>query len=156
MINVIANQTLYSDTKRTRQSITKSERPRDKTPCGENGSGVVEVTQQIALKRRGVETRIAVQDGPALAARIDQGLIDMIAKAHLAVNALTDGIGRGFPEVAAVVEIDASDLSRILPLAFLSPKLMEAILTGRQSPDLTLRKLTRGIELPIDWQEQNA
>lgn len=53
------------------------------------------------------------------------------------------------------MHIDASDLSRILPLAYLSPKLTEAILTGRQPADLTLRKLTRGNELPIEWSEQN-
>ena len=51
--------------------------------------------------------------------------------------------------------MDASDLSRILPLAFLSPKLTAAILTGRQPPDLTLRKLTRGIELSADWSSQD-
>ncbi|MBL0374368.1 hypothetical protein JJB09_20340 [Rhizobium sp. KVB221] len=51
--------------------------------------------------------------------------------------------------------MDASDLSRILPLAFLSPKLTEAILTGRQPADLTLRKLTRGVEVPIEWVKQD-
>jgi site-specific DNA recombinase len=54
------------------------------------------------------------------------------------------------------MKMDASDISRILPLAFLSPKLTEAILTGRHSLDLALRTLTRGTDLPILWSDQDA
>jgi len=79
----------------------------------------------------------------------------MLAKAHLGLAALTDGSARGIADVATYMDMDASDLSRILPLAFLSPKIAEAILSGRQPQDLTLRKLTHGIELPIDWTQQN-
>lgn len=68
----------------------------------------------------------------------------------------TSTSARGIADVASSMEMDASDLSRILPLTFLSPKITEAILSGRQPHDLTLRKLTRGIELPIDWTVQNT
>jgi site-specific DNA recombinase len=58
--------------------------------------------------------------------------------------------------VADSLKMDASDLSRILPLAFLSPRILEMILTGRQPPNLTLRSLTRGTDLPVEWSQQEA
>ena len=42
-----------------------------------------------------------------------------------------------------------------LPLAFLSPKITEAILAGRQPHDLTLTKLITH-PIPLDWDDQWA
>jgi site-specific DNA recombinase len=41
---------------------------------------------------------------------------------------------------------------RILRCAFLAPDLVEAILQGRQPPELTLARLCH--TLPFDWSEQ--
>ena len=41
-------------------------------------------------------------------------------------------------------------------MAFLSPKITEAILTGQQSVDLSIAKLTRMLDLPVAWREQQA
>ena len=112
------------------------------------------LTFPLAFKTRGVESRIVV-DGRS-PSRIDKTLVDGIALAHACLKALTDGSSKGIAEVAADRSMDASDVSRILPLAFLAPSLTEAILTGRQPADLTLRKLTRIVDLPIDWRQQMA
>jgi site-specific DNA recombinase len=154
LVDVISNHTQYPDADAIAQSISKSERSR-KQDANEPAGGSVEITEKINLKRRGVEMRIVIDDRPTAPAATDQTLVDMIARAHLALAALTDGSKRGIADVAQSMEMDASDLSRIFPLAFLSPKLTEAILTGRQPPDLTLRRLTRSIELPIEWASQN-
>jgi hypothetical protein len=45
-------------------------------------------------------------------------------------------------------------VSRILPLAFLAPDIVEAILDGRQPPELTAARLKRMRDLPLDWQQQ--
>lgn len=45
-------------------------------------------------------------------------------------------------------------MSRLLPLAFLSPKITEAILTGTQPVDLTAQRLSRITNLPSAWNEQ--
>ena len=42
---------------------------------------------------------------------------------------------------------------RLICLAFLSPDIQHAILTGRQPPGLTLKKLM-DTDLPLDWAEQ--
>jgi site-specific DNA recombinase len=47
-------------------------------------------------------------------------------------------------------------VSRMIPLAFLAPSIVEAISTGRQSPEVTTEMLTRGLNLPFDWAGQNA
>jgi site-specific DNA recombinase len=80
----------------------------------------------------------------------------VIAKAHLYLEALTDGSGAGHTEVADRLGIHDPDISRILPIAFLAPKITEAILTGRQPADLTIAKLTRMLDLPTSWKDQAA
>ncbi len=43
---------------------------------------------------------------------------------------------------------------RLTRLAFLAPRIVEAIATGRQPPELTAKALTERIELPLLWNEQ--
>ena len=45
-------------------------------------------------------------------------------------------------------------IRRLIGLAFLSPELIEAILQGRQSVELTATRLTE-LDLPLDWTEQH-
>jgi hypothetical protein len=51
-------------------------------------------------------------------------------------------------------QVDQGDVSRILPLAFLAPDIVEAILAGRQPVELTVSGLKRGPELPASWAKQ--
>jgi len=39
-------------------------------------------------------------------------------------------------------------------LAFLAPRIVEAIAAGQQPPELTAKALTERIELPLLWNEQ--
>jgi hypothetical protein len=50
--------------------------------------------------------------------------------------------------------VDSGDISRILPLAFLAPDIAEAILDGRQPPELTAVRLKRIKGLPLSWNGQ--
>jgi len=45
-------------------------------------------------------------------------------------------------------------VSRLLPLAFLAPDLLEAIVEGTHPVELTIASLTRGPPLPCSWAEQ--
>ena len=71
----------------------------------------------------------------------------MIAKAHHYLQAPTDGWGAGHTEVAERLGLHGPDISRIL--AFLAPKVTEAILTGRQPGDQTIAKFTRMRDLSM-------
>ncbi len=48
-----------------------------------------------------------------------------------------------------------ADVSRLLPLAFLSPDIIESILAGRQPVGLTAQKLKRLPRLAIGWSDQS-
>ena len=73
----------------------------------------------------------------------------------LSLEALTDGSGAAIAEVASRLGVHVPDISRILPMALLSPKLTEAILRGQQPTDLTIARLTRMLEFPVSWKEQH-
>ena len=44
--------------------------------------------------------------------------------------------------------------SRVLHLAFLSPRIVEDIFKGRQAEDVTVHRLRRLSTLPFAWKEQ--
>ena len=50
--------------------------------------------------------------------------------------------------------IPASEVSRQLPLAFLAPSIVSAILSGQQSPEITAKSLLRMQHLPLAWNQQ--
>jgi site-specific DNA recombinase len=150
LLNIISNDTQRQHAHVAGRSITAFEQA-----IAEVALNGPTLEQPIMLKRRGVELRIVVDDPTAAHQAPDQTLVDGIAKAHFALRLLTDGSEQTIPSVADAMKMDASDISRILPLAYLSPKLTEAILTGRHSPDLTLRALTRSTDLPILWSDQD-
>ncbi len=63
-------------------------------------------------------------------------------------------------EVASITGIarrndtSRSRASSILPLAFLAPDIVEAILYGRQPPEVNLELLTGTGGIPLSWVEQ--
>jgi hypothetical protein len=107
----------------------------------------------MLIKRRGIESRIVIE-GMSIIRKPDRALVDMIAKAHAYRQAFTDGHGLDRKQVAAHFNVHPEDVSRLLPLAFLSPKIVEAILQGRQPVDLSVRHLARAINLPVAWADQ--
>ena len=56
-------------------------------------------------------------------------------------------------DLASLVRRHPSDITRTIPLAFLAPDIVEAILQGRQPLGLTAEKLMRG-RLPACWEQQ--
>jgi DNA invertase Pin-like site-specific DNA recombinase len=110
------------------------------------------IERSIAIKRRGIEARIVIPGGSARDP--DASLVELIGRAHLYLKRLTDGSTRSIGEVASVLNVHRAEISRILPLVFLSPQITEAILTGRQPADLTVRTLSRQIDIPASWAEQ--
>lgn len=112
----------------------------------------VTVTVSMALMRRGCESRL-VLEGHSPMRKPNDGLAEVIATARVLLSMLTDGSGRTIADAAKETGIHVADVSRILPLAFLAPKITEAILRGRQPVELTARALMRD-ELPVLWTDQ--
>jgi hypothetical protein len=105
----------------------------------------------FALRRRGVDARFVVGDARSAP---DPTLVKLIARSHIYVRALTDGSKVTIAELARREQVDVSDLSRILRLAYLAPAITEAILKGKQPPELTVHQLARVSELSLEWRKQ--
>jgi len=46
-------------------------------------------------------------------------------------------------------------VTRILPLAFLSPEIIESVLRGNQQDSMSVERLKRLSPLPGDWKSQD-
>ena len=106
------------------------------------------------LKRRGVETRLIV-GGDTETLNHDPKLIHIIAQAHVWAQQLISGTAKSVLDIAVKEKLDAGEISRVLPLAFLAPDIVSAILNGNQPVDLTADHLKRHAnKLPASWQQQ--
>jgi hypothetical protein len=108
----------------------------------------------LTLRKRGVETKLVL--GDVIAAKPDQALIKLIADARDWMRRLLDGEVASIRALARELGLDHRHLTRALPLAFLAPDIVEAILEGRQPVHMTARKLERTDALPIRWDDQRA
>jgi hypothetical protein len=106
------------------------------------------------LRRCGGEVRILLADTAQIRARPVPSLVRAVARA----NDWMDRILRGeIPNQRALAKqtgFDERYISRIIPLVFLAPDITEAILDGKQGPDLSLEKCVD--ELPSEWSLQRA
>ena len=107
-----------------------------------------------ALRRRGVEAKLVLGAAEARATLVDPILVDAISQGHNWVKQLSTGLAKSAAEIAAGAEIDDGEVTRVLPLAFLAPDIVEAILAGRQPVTLTARYLKRLKPIPASWSEQ--
>ena len=82
-----------------------------------NGSTCIEVPLQ--MKRRGVEAKLFLGADQVVDAVPDPNLVELIANAHRWLDALTKGGVDSIAELAARENLDANEISRMLPLAFL-------------------------------------
>jgi site-specific DNA recombinase len=118
--------------------------------------GAVELTAAVAFTRRGAETKLVL---PGLApqkhsSKCDPALIKAIVRGRAWFEELATGRARSLQELAKRDGISRRYIRRLVGLAFLSPQLVEAILQGRQSVELTATRLTE-LDLPLDWTEQH-
>ena len=108
----------------------------------------------VQFKRRGVETKLVLAPQDASVRVPDPKLCDLIASAHRWHRLLTSGRARSVRQIAEIDDAVESEVSRLLPLAFLAPTIVEAILDGSQPASLTANALKRIGALPAEWQAQ--
>jgi DNA invertase Pin-like site-specific DNA recombinase len=117
---------------------------------------IISISHPMSLRRRGVETKMVLTNGPAASRLPDKKLIELVGRAHTFLDRLTSGKSNSLTEVASAYQTDLSEVSRLLPLAFLSPKIVTCIVTGTQPVEFTALRMSRVAELPISWREQEA
>src|SRR4030088_1585416 len=114
------------------------------------------ISAPAAFRRRGVETKLmlpaAVQmDKPG---RIDAALLTAGARGRLWFEQLAAGGGSSLHALADRQGVSQRYVSRLLPLAFLAPNIVERILQGHQPADLSAARLTNELALRLGWAEQ--
>jgi site-specific DNA recombinase len=109
----------------------------------------------LKMKRRGVAMRLVIGGGVSTR-KIDTTLLRAVARGHKWFNDLLSGRTVFTREIAAREGVNERFVRRLIPLAFLSPAIVQAIAEGRHPADLTGEALSRGVEIPIDWAKQNA
>ncbi len=108
----------------------------------------------MRMKRRGVEMRLIIDGDAGPAARIDPPLLKAISRAYRWSNDLVSGRARSIAEIARREHLTARHVRRVMRLAFLAPRIVEAIAEGHQPADLTTLTMTQRIDLPPLWSAQ--
>lgn len=125
-------------------------------PSDDQDRALTRIDCPFTMRRRGVETRLVLTNGHPQRRAPDPALVDLILRSHRYLQQLTDGRDRSLTDIATANGVELSEVSRILPLAFLSPKLIDAILTGSHPVQLTAQRLSRLSDLPNCWSAQEA
>jgi len=109
---------------------------------------VVLLDVPFQIRRRGVEARIVsgeYENSP------DPTILRMIARARGWRERIL--AGERFAKIAESEKVTSVFVRTRMELAFLSPRIVEALLDGKQPVELTLEKLVR-TKLPLDWAQQ--
>lgn len=118
----------------------------------------IEFTKPLSIKRRGVEMRLVLTGArnAERAGNSDPALIKALARAHRWLDDLNAGRAESLTAIAEREGLTQRYIAQILPLAFLAPEIIETIVAGDHPAELTLQRLIKHSDLPLDWSEQMA
>jgi hypothetical protein len=117
----------------------------------------VTVRVPISIRRHGGRKLVLAPNGADVTAspvcrHIDNAMVKAIARAFRWREMLEDGTYATIREIAAAEKINESYVGRVLRLTLLAPRIVEAIIDGTQSPEVTLPILIQ--PFPVAWNEQ--
>ncbi len=122
-------------------------------------STATSITVRVPLKirrrpgRKTVVTPVAGEGGDvATLTRADPALVKALARAFRYQQLLDEGRYASISEMAAAERIERGYLGSLLRLTLLAPCIVEAILDGKQAPELTLPILMA--PFPAEWSQQ--
>lgn len=116
-------------------------------------SDALKIEEPVQLRRRGVEAKLLMRSGEK-PSEPDAKLIAFVARSFRWRDRLVQDGQSSLSELGAAEGVSRWDISRHLPLAFLAPDIVNAILHGRQPIGLTVNKLKHALPLPLDWKDQ--
>lgn len=119
---------------------------------------IITVHVPITFTKRGGRKQIILPDGTSSWApprdRVNNTMVKAIARGFRWRKLLETGVHNTVEDIARAEKIGASYVSRVLRLTLLSPSIVEAILDGRQGPEITLATLMK--PFPVEWEKQEA
>jgi hypothetical protein len=120
----------------------------------------ITVRVPISIRKRGGRKVVLAPDGmehdpgKLRVQQIDNAMVKAIARGFRWRQMLERGECSTIKEIAAVEKINESYIARVLRLTLLAPDVVDAILGGRQPPEVTLPILMK--RLSPDWSQQRA
>jgi site-specific DNA recombinase len=111
----------------------------------------------VRLCRFGRAIRMLIEGtDPFATGKPDVRLVKLLIRARRFNATLLVSDGVPFAALAKWEGVSPSYLTRLVRVSYLAPDITEAILDGRQPPDLTADKLLAHSRLPLGWHEQRA
>lgn len=104
----------------------------------------------LVIRQKGQETRIALPGRPEIDTGRQPGLVRAIARGQEWWRKLL--AGRSLEELCRESNVSDRYIQRLLPLAFLSPRIVTDIVEGNYPSDLTLARLLGSLKL--NWRDQ--
>jgi site-specific DNA recombinase len=119
--------------------------------------GAFKIELPITLRNRGAQLKLVLGHdmSNACSARQDPSLVRALVRAHTWFAQLANGEVESVAAIAKQHSVTGSYVSRVLRMAFLSPKLVEQILTGTHPVEMTVDRLTLQEDLPLSWRRQH-
>ena len=104
------------------------------------------------IVKRGGRKEMHMPDGAPQPRRPDSTLVKALARAFRWKRMLESGEFATIAELAEREGIAPSYMTRVLRLTLLAPDIVEAILDGKQEPEVTLARVLEAF--PVEWIEQ--
>jgi hypothetical protein len=104
--------------------------------------------------KRGGRKEMHLPEGAAQPRRTDSSLVKALARAFRWKRMLESGEFATIAELAEREGIAPSYMTRVLRLTLLSPDIVEAILDGKQGPEVTLARVLE--PLSLEWAAQGS
>ncbi len=104
------------------------------------------------IVKRGGQKEMQLPDGAMPSRRIDSTLVKALARAFRWKRLLESGEFATVSELAEREEIAPSYITRVLRLTLLAPDIVEAILDGKQRPEVTLARVLE--RFTVEWGSQ--
>lgn len=109
------------------------------------------VTHRVPFRivKRGGRKEMQLPEGAAQTRRTDNALVKALARAFRWNRMLQSGEFATIGELAERERIAPSYMTRVLRLTLLAPDIVEAILDGKQGPQVTLARVLE--PFPLQW-----
>jgi hypothetical protein len=115
---------------------------------------VVSIHVPFTIRKRGGRKMMMMPEGaPAQHRRVDNTMVKALARAFRWKKMLESGEFATTGELADREGIAVSYMTRVLRLRLLAPRIVEAIVEGRQSPEMKLTDLLG--PFPVEWDVQH-
>jgi len=104
------------------------------------------------IVKRGGRKEMHLPDGAAQPRRTDNTLVKALARAFRWKRKLESGDFATIGDLASKEGIGPSYVTRVMRMTLLAPEIIEAIIEGRQGPEVTLAALLE--PFPAEWVAQ--